>query len=92
MFRASASYYVFKTASTFAIFIAAYTLLWTCYQSPWAVVSSAVLLGLAMQQAGWLAHDYLHNQVFRARQWNIMVGYVFGNILQVCNRQYVSLS
>lgn len=91
MFRASAPYYIFKTASTFALFVAAYALLWTCFASPLAVVASAILLGLAMQQAGWLAHDYLHNQVFKSRQLNMMVGYLFGNVLQVLGFENILL-
>lgn len=33
--------------------------------------------------AGWLAHDFLHHQVFRSRGWNNFVGLLLGNVGQV---------
>ena len=49
----------------------------------WAgVVASAALLALFWQQAGWLAHDFLHHQVFGARRLNNAAGYLLGNFFQ----------
>lgn len=82
MFRASGIYYTFKTASTLAIFIASYALLWMYPSMPLVVALSAAGVGLGLQQAGWLSHDFLHNQVFSARKLNLFAGYMLGNVLQ----------
>ncbi len=34
-------------------------------------------------QSGWLAHDYLHHQVFRRRSMNTVAGYFIGNVALV---------
>ncbi len=83
MFRANGLYYTFKTASTLAIFIVSYALLWMYPSMPLAVALSAAGVGLGLQQAGWLSHDFLHNQVFTSRKLNLFAGYVLGNVLQV---------
>ena len=46
------------------------------------VLASSVLLGLAWQQAGWLAHDFVHHQVFQQRMFNNAVGYFLANVIQ----------
>lgn len=48
-----------------------------------AQIGSAFLLGLFWQQVGWLAHDFLHHQVFRHRWANNWAGLCLGNISQV---------
>ena len=49
----------------------------------WAgAAASAALLALFWQQAGWLAHDFLHHQVFGARRLNNAAGYLLGNFFQ----------
>lgn len=42
----------------------------------------AVLLGLFLQQAGWLAHDFNHNQVFKKREMNHWFGVVWSSLAQ----------
>jgi len=37
---------------------------------------------LFWQQCGWLAHDFLHHQVFKRRALNDAAGLLFGNICQ----------
>lgn len=46
------------------------------------VLISAFLLALFFQQSGWLAHDFLHHQVFIDRKWNHICGYLTGNLFQ----------
>eukprot|EP00210_Caulerpa_lentillifera_P004216 g4021.t1 len=43
---------------------------------------SAFLLALFFQQSGWLAHDFLHHQVFFNRKWNTVCGLIIGNFFQ----------
>lgn len=45
-------------------------------------IASALLLGLFWQQCGWLAHDFLHHQVFQNRKHGDYVGLFWGNLMQ----------
>jgi len=45
-------------------------------------IGSALLLGLFWQQCGWLAHDFLHHQVFDNRKYGDMAGLIIGNLWQ----------
>lgn len=45
----------------------------------WSWVTGALLLGLAWQQAGWLAHDYLHNSVYPEREKGALAGLLIGS-------------
>jgi fatty acid desaturase len=80
LFRSSKSYYLYKTGSTFAILAVALAVLVQWHESMWGLIGSAFLLGLFWQQGGWLAHDYLHHQVFRHRAVNNAFGYFIGNV------------
>ncbi|EPB66790.1 stearoyl-CoA 9-desaturase [Ancylostoma ceylanicum] len=45
-------------------------------------VPSALLMGLAWQQLGWLVHEFAHNQLFRDHWHNDLASYFVGNFLQ----------
>lgn len=45
-------------------------------------ILSALILGLAWQQLGWLVHEYSHHQHFKNHYWNDLISYVVGNLLQ----------
>lgn len=45
-------------------------------------VIGGVLLALFWQQSEWLAHDFLHHQVFTNRFYNNLTGLGVGNIWQ----------
>jgi len=47
----------------------------------YAVVAATLLMALSWQQAGWLAHDFLHNQVFENRTYNDLLGLFVGNYI-----------
>ncbi|KAK9831972.1 hypothetical protein WJX81_004513 [Elliptochloris bilobata] len=82
LFRASKAYYAWKAASTCALAATAVAVLAACGGTWAGVVASAALLALFWQQAGWLAHDFLHHQVFAARRLNNAAGYFLGNVCQ----------
>jgi len=42
----------------------------------------AVILGLFWQQCGWLAHDFLHHQVFKNRFYGDVMGLIIGDLFQ----------
>ncbi|CAI4225900.1 unnamed protein product [Auanema sp. JU1783] len=45
-------------------------------------VPSAILMGLAWQQLGWLIHEFTHNQLFKDHWHNDLASYFVGNFLQ----------
>lgn len=62
LFKSSKLYYVFKTLSNVAILAASIAII-CLFKTYWAVFLSASLMGLFVQQCGWLSHDFLHHQV-----------------------------
>lgn len=44
--------------------------------------SSALIMGLAWQQSGWLIHEYTHHQHFKTRFFNDLMSYMVGNLIQ----------
>lgn len=42
----------------------------------------AFLMAVFWQQCGWLAHDFLHHQVFKARGYGDLAGVFWGNLMQ----------
>jgi len=51
-------------------------------------IASALLLGLFFQQCGWLAHDFLHHQVFSKRKYGDLMGVFVGNFWQGYSMQW----
>ena len=45
-------------------------------------MTAAFMLGLFFQQCGWLAHDFLHHQVFKKRKYGDLFGIFWGNLMQ----------
>lgn len=81
LFNANPAYYVFKVASNFVILAAGAAL--GMYSNNFTLqMIGAVLVGLFWQQSGWLAHDFLHHQVFKNRKYGDMMGLVLGNLFQ----------
>ena len=83
LFRSSKAYYACKAASTLALAATAVAILAACGGAWAGLLASAALLALFWQQTGWLAHDFLHHQVFADRRLNNAAGYVLGNVCQV---------
>ena len=81
LFESSKLFYAWKAASTFALCVGALAVL-RASDSWAAVLAAATLMGTFFQQSGWLAHDFLHHQVFRSRALNNAAGLVVGNLWQ----------
>jgi fatty acid desaturase len=81
MFEASGMYYVWKVASNLLILAASVYCAITTDSWAWNM-AGAVLLALFWQQCGWLAHDFLHHQVFKARWKGDLAGVVIGDLFQ----------
>lgn len=81
-FESSKAYYAYKLFGNVAILAVAIAVLLASSGAWLGVVVSAFLLGLFWQQCGWLAHDFLHHQVFTNRHWNNAFGYLVGTVFQ----------
>jgi fatty acid desaturase/predicted heme/steroid binding protein len=81
MFQSSKLFYLYKCVSNLAILALAVCMV--LYSESTVVhIASAMLLGLFWQQCGWLAHDFLHHQVFQKRVYGDLAGLFWGNLMQ----------
>lgn len=81
LFNASLTYYAFKVFSNIAI-LAVSVYIATHYDSLFLRMIAACILGLFWQQCGWLAHDFLHHQVFKNRMFGDFMGLIIGDLFQ----------
>lgn len=81
LFNASPLYYTYKITSNLLL-LAASIYLVVNFESFWVHFLAANLLGLFWQQCGWLAHDFLHHQVFKTRKYGDFVGLIVGDLFQ----------
>ena len=81
LFNASPAYYTYKVLSNLGLM--ALSIACATMTKNFAInMIGAVILGLFWQQCGWLAHDFLHHQVFKNRKYGDLMGIFVGNILQ----------
>lgn len=81
LFDSSKLFYAYKIASNVALCALSVAII--MYSGSWpAVAVSAFIMALFWQQCGWLAHDFLHHQVFTRRSINNLFGLLIGNIFQ----------
>ena len=81
LFNASPAYYVYKVSSNFLL-VAASIACAVMTDNFMVNMIGAVILAFFWQQCGWLAHDFLHHQVFKNRKYGDYMGIVVGNICQ----------
>jgi len=81
LFEVSFAYYAYKVLSNLAILGASVACV-VSSDSLWVNMGGAVLLALFWQQCGWLAHDFLHHQVFENRSYGDIAGLIIGNLWQ----------
>lgn len=81
MFKSNPWFYVYKCVSNMCMWGAAVAMV--AFSDNTVVhILSALTLGLFYQQCGWLAHDFLHHQVFRKRYYGDYLGLFWGNLMQ----------
>jgi len=73
-------YYRVKITLTVLAFFAGWAL-FVIVGNSWAALAVAAFIGLMFTQLGFIAHDAGHNQVFRARRRNRLLGLGVGNAL-----------
>lgn len=82
LYKSSKLYYTFKVLFNISIMLTSLYILNKNYGSTPHVVLAGFLMAVFWQQCGWLAHDFLHHQVFDNRSINNMMGYLIGNVFQ----------
>ncbi|GKY95815.1 hypothetical protein MPSEU_000542200 [Mayamaea pseudoterrestris] len=87
IFKSSGWFYVYKCISTQALWVAAVAMVYLS-ESTLVHFAAAVMLGLFFQQCGWLAHDFLHHQVFKKRRFGDYGGIYWGNLMQGYSTQW----
>jgi len=87
MFKSSKPFYAYKCAFNMCMWATAVAMV-LFSDSAVVHIASALLLGLFWQQCGWLAHDFLHHQVFTKRKYGDLVGVFWGNLMQGFSMQW----
>lgn len=87
MFKSSKPFYLYKCTFNMSMWATAVAMVY--FSDNMAVhIASSLLLGLFWQQCGWLAHDFLHHQVFSQRKYGDVVGIFWGNLMQGFSMQW----
>lgn len=82
LFNSSKLFYAYKILSNVAICMSSIALALYMPTSKISLIIAGLLMALFWQQCGWLAHDFLHHQVFKYRPLNNAFGILVGNIFQ----------
>ena len=87
MFKSNIWYYVYKQLFNMSMWALSMSLMY--YSNNVGVqLFAAVFMGLFFQQCGWLAHDFLHHQVYRNRRHGDLTGVFWGNLMQGFSLQW----
>jgi len=87
MFKSSKLYYAYKCLFNMGMWATAVAMVY--FSDSIAVhIGSALLMGLFWQQCGWLAHDFLHHQVFKMRKYGDLAGIFWGDLMQGYSMQW----
>lgn len=81
-FESSKLYYLFKLLGNITIWASSVMMLYLFGNSLAGVLIAAALMALFWQQCGWLAHDFLHHQVFDNRSYSNLMGCFVGSVCQ----------
>lgn len=87
LFKGSKLFYLYKCLFNMGMWLSA-VLMVALSDSMTVHIASALLLGLFWQQCGWLAHDFLHHQVFAYRKYGDLAGIFWGNLMQGYSMQW----
>ena len=87
MFKSSKLFYAYKCLSNMMMWATAGAMVYMS-DSVGVHIASALLLGMFWQQCGWLAHDFLHHQVFKRRKYGDLVGIFWGDLMQGYSMQW----
>jgi acyl-lipid Delta6-acetylenase / acyl-lipid (9-3)-desaturase len=80
LFNSDPLYYAYKVCSNLLLLTVA---IHFARSSSFVIqMLGAIILGLFWQQCGWLAHDFLHHQVFKNRLYGDLMGIIIGDLFQ----------
>ncbi|CAN0082246.1 unnamed protein product, partial [Ectocarpus sp. 12 AP-2014] len=81
MYNSDPWYYVMVCSRQMALWAASVACV--VWSDRWDVnMLGAFLMAVFWQQCGWLAHDFLHHQVFKNRAYGDLAGVFWGNLMQ----------
>jgi len=86
-FKSSKLFYAYKCCFNLGMLLAVFAMV-AFSTSNTVHFCSAILLGLFWQQCGWLAHDFLHHQVFKKRKYGDLSGVIIGDLMQGFSMQW----
>jgi len=87
LFKSNKLFYVYKQLFNMSMLAGAVAMV-VKSESTLVHIGSALLLGMFWQQCGWLAHDFLHHQVFTKRKYGDLAGVFWGNLMQGYSMQW----
>jgi len=87
MFKSNFSFYVYKQASNLSMWASAFAMMYYS-DNTYVHMTSALWMGLFFQQCGWLAHDFLHHQVYKKRRYGDYSGLFWGGVMQGFSTQW----
>jgi cytochrome b involved in lipid metabolism len=87
MFKSNFWFYVYKQAFNLGMWGSAMAMMY-CFDNTLVHLAAAMWMGLFLQQCGWLAHDFLHHQVYRYRRYGDYSGLFWGGVMQGFSTQW----
>jgi len=87
MFKSNFWFYVYKQFSLMAMWASAFALM-NISDNGLFHIAAGLLMGLFFQQCGWLAHDFLHHQVYKKRRHGDYSGLFWGGVAQGFSAQW----
>lgn len=87
MFKSSKLFYAYKCSFNMGMWATSLAMV-AFSDSVFMHIGSALLMGLFWQQCGWLAHDFLHHQVFSKRTYGDLAGIYWGDLMQGYSMQW----
>lgn len=87
MFKGNFWFYVYKQLFNLSMWASAFFLM-NLNNNGFVHAAAALWMGLFFQQCGWLAHDFLHHQVYKKRRHGDYSGLFWGGVMQGFSAQW----
>merc|ERR1712032_1718114 len=87
MFKGNFWYYLYKQLFNMSMWASAFAMM-AFSDNSFVHISAALWMGLFFQQCGWLAHDFLHHQVYKKRRYGDYSGLFWGGVMQGFSSQW----
>merc|ERR1711935_150832 len=87
MFKGNFWFYVYKQFFNMGMWLSAF-LMMNYSDRTFVHIAAALWMGGFFQQCGWLAHDFLHHQVYKKRRYGDYSGLFWGGVMQGYSAQW----